>query len=391
MAEVTSIELKNPTEIIQNNYHIHFEPGVHAFPMADILFHQPTHEQVRDRFRNGDLTVHEWNPEVARRMRQYSPQILGLDSIQGDYSTSLYWPWLPGSPEDMSGREEIYLVGGDLLHFQLLGPAFSNEDDETKSWRGVLNDRGWDRVREYAVKTLGVEAIGGHLLLPISLLLLSRFVERRDRMSRRAFLRLFGGAAIALSLGSLIKKLGPIFNSYSPTPLEENPPKNIAGLTKPFTDSVWLDGRTALVIAKTMEAMKVLDLPDGAHGSVVMGFPHAYQAGELLSSKTARQEAIRKYAEQFFEDIYPTIPDSLFDLEYEDGTLKDKNDEEEKRKLMMDSLLPFFTSTIIYNIKQPESDQTDNYSEFVKTFVCPEVREAVLPLGDPDKWSLSVN
>jgi hypothetical protein len=420
-------------ESLPGGYRIRFEPGVHTFPFADIVLRQPTTEDLRDRFNAGDLKAHAWNPQVAERMKQYSPMVIGLDSVPGNYVSSANgdsWIWLPGSPEEMTGRESTYIIGGDLLHYQLLG-EFS---DESK-WGNELNNIGWENVKQYASGTLGAELVGKHIAFPVSLLIAYKILSSRlendpHKISRRNFLKRGTQGLTVLSILSLLGKLTPWVQSYSPDSRTSDAAQRITDIVKPITKSTWLDGRTALVISKTKEAMEKLDLPPGSEGAVVMGFPHGYEAGNLLNNKTARMEAIRKYAQDFFDLIYPTIPDEIWEtvamgesrelwdsywdaiqnkrsdpgmyqsvmakVEAAGKIIKDRS-EEWKRSRIMDSLLPFFTATTVYKIKQPTSLQVSNPNEvvkesmeYVKWFPCEEVMEAVSPLGDPERFQLEV-
>lgn len=382
MPEVTVSEPVKPTEVAAGKYIIRFEPGVHPFPLTDVLFKLPGAKVIRQRFEAGDLTAHAWNPEVAQRMKQYSPQVLGLDSVPGGlWSKALNWPWLPGSPKEMSGRESMYVVGGDMLHQDFL----YNEEG---------NKIGWGRVAEYTAKTLVVEGIGGHILLPTGLILLASRISGKspdntvENPARRAFLKKTGIGLGALSVATFLGKLAPAAESYATT--SENLAQKVNQIIRPMTKSTWLDGRTALVIAKTSDAMNELGLPKDAQGSVVMGFPHAYEAGSLLTDKKIRAEAIRKYAQEYCDDIYPAIGDETWD--YVKEGLQDKSSEKEKRALLMDYVLLDFLSTKIYEVKEPDSYHTDtpdataqNLIREVNWFMSPEVMEAIAPLANTER------
>jgi len=184
--------------------------------------------------------------------------------------------------------------------------------------------------------------------------------------------------------------LAPAAESYATSP--ENPEQKVTQLVRPMTKSTWLDGRTALVIAKTADAMDKLGLPKNTQGSVVMGFPHAYEAGNLSTDKKARAETMRKYAQEYCNDVYPAIDDDLtYDYPLKEGLITDKS-EKQKRALLMDYILADFVATKIYEVKEPNSYHTDNPNEAVKDlikavnwFPSPEVMEAVLPLSNPKR------
>lgn len=410
-----------PTE----KHQIHFEPGVHPFPFADKVLGHPTFEELLRQFKKGDLGAHAWNPEVSQRMRKYGPSVIGLDSVSGsqeDVPVRLFWLWLPGSPKEMTGRNEVYIVGGDLLHSQIIDPPRSTEDTISNEWYNELNKIGWGKVEEYA-GGLGTELIGGHIALPISMLLVYRLLSSRNKSeesvknpSRRLFLKRAVATAGGLSLAAFLGRLAPLMQSYSPTPKTENVAQKITDITKPFTRSTWLDGRTALVIAKTIEAMDKLGLPQGSQGSVVMGFPHGYEAGNLLADKKARMKAIRQYAQEFFDSIYPTIPDFMWKYAVMDemegagdkltsdnwddfkkrAEIKSREKSEEwKRQWVMDALLQSFIATTVYKIKEPNfyhvDDPVGTVRELIsvfRRFPSQEVKEAVSSLGDPERFKV---
>lgn len=387
------------------------------------MLRHPTIKDLRKRFNTGDLTAHAWNPQIAQRMRQYQPYVIGLDSVTGAFKTpanDASWIWLPGSPKEMTSREKVYIVGGDLLHFHLIG--FGSYSKNEIDWGKQLDEKGWKNVNDYATGILAVEFLGEHVALPLSMLLAFRLLSRKRaeddkeirNPSRRALLKKAVVGIGAFAILSFFGKLTPLIQSYSPTSISEKPTRIMTDTVKPITRSTWLEGRTALVISKTMEAMKRLDVPQGAHGSVVMGFPHDYEAGSFLTNKQARMDAIRKYAEVFFEHVYPTIPYDIWREialaeSYRDDIPDDETDalkdfvndfkntkaEEWKRQYIMDTLLPFFTATIIYTVKEPNSYQVDDPHNAVRDlldytdyFPGEEVTEAVSPLGDPQRFPI---
>lgn len=374
--------IQKPPEVIsRQQYDIHFEPGIHPNPLADTLLRRPTEKEIRGKFLQGDLTVHDWNPEVVKRMREYSPLVLGLEGIGsilglGDY----YWPALPGSPREMSGREIMYLVSGDKTYGSILKDPKIARMDNT-------------REREYALKFLAEQ--GGTLMLPIVMaFLIKRFgeeaVTRRDLF--RHLSKVVKVGALALVLGRFLPLLA---YPFSPTSEIEGAAKVVTGLTKPrLIDSKWLDGRTALLIAKTQDAMELLKLPEGTAASVVMGSAHTYEADKFLNDKKAREEAIRDYANQLFDDIYPNLDllPGFWDELLESGLVPSLN-ESAKRKFIMDDILLGLTIGKVYKISQPESDYTDDpigtVRELIKQtdwFQSKQVTKAVSSLGDTNAY-----
>lgn len=379
MTETSFSETPKTYELVHGKYDVRFEPGVHSFPYSDLVLGQPASEEIVKKYREGDLTVHAWNPEVAKRMAQYKPKVLGLDGLAGGaFKRGLPWFWLPGSPKEMTGSDSIYVVGGDLIHQHFIF-------DE----RG--NIIGWNKVGDYAAD-LGTEGAGHILLPPILTFLLSR--APKEKISRRAVLKAGLGLG-ALSLASLIGKVAPVAASYSKS--TDELPGKVIKFVKPIAKSTWLDGRTALVTTKTIDAMEKLNLPAGSKGSVVMGFPHAWEGVGLLGDKNARAEALRKYATEFANDVYPAIDEDVWEANYKMGELKDLS-EKSKRDLLMAYVILNFVSTIIYEVKEPQSyysrDPQKDTSALVKTvdlFVSPEVMNAVSSLCNRDQLDKLIN
>ena len=373
MPEPAELE-KSPSKYI-----IHLEPGIHSFPGSNLLG-VPSGEEVKQKFESGDLTAHKWNPQVAQRMKQYSPLVLGLDSVPGlavpDFR---HWEWLPASPHDMSGRDSMYLIGGDLLHWQYM------DDPE-------FYELGWSKVADY-VKKGSAEGISNLIVASVSIAALRYYQEK---FSRRRFLK--GGLAAlgAAAAGLFLGKSAPVIQSYSPSSSTEGLSQVVTDLTKPwFSESKWLDGRTALIIAKTLEAMEILDLPTGTQASVVLGYPHLYEAGRLLTNKEFRKKTIREFAQEFFEETKDLTTGDRADWE---------KDEELMEELIRDyggidgwvkfSIFTSFASSTISQITQPQSLTVKNPASTVaglfkeiKIFESPEVKEALLPLGYSDKVS----
>lgn len=357
----------NPEE---EKYRIHFEPGMHSW--FDFQY-----EDTLRKLLNGDLNAHDWNPQVAERIHQYSPHLIGLDSASAylDQGTkTLRWTWLPGSPRELCGRDSIFIASGDLLHWQLSDPNAKSDpmlDD--------LNKIGWDNVGSYA---RGV-AIEGTATITATILASVLLFRRPKEISRRRFLGLSLGLITSVGLALNMGRLTPVLQSYSTSPDQEGMWQFITESTRPLsTKSNWLDGRTALLITKTREAANILELPMGADLSVVMGFPHAYEAGALLRNKQARMAVINKYAQELFQDIFPITQK----LNYGEDT-------EEYKQSVRNILASFLTLSEILEVVEPEGQEelpsllsTSRFINPVKRFFSKEVTEALVDFGDPHKY-----
>lgn len=364
MPESALSELPKPSEMVLGKYDIHFEPGMHADLIPGIA---QKSEDVIKKFESGDLTAHAWNPEVAQRMKQYSPLIFGLDSVDPYPASSpdVFWPWLPGSPKEMNGQDSVYLVGGDHSDLEI-GDA-------------------WGEVVKYAQNTLGIE-IPPHIILPIGVsYLLSKMP--REKISRRTLLKAGLGLG-GLSLADMLAKFAPAAESYSTS--SDNPLKKIPQFVRPVLKSNWLDGRTALVIAKTIDSMERLNLPKGTAGSIVFGWPHEYESFKFMGDKIARKDAIKKFAVELNDDAFTKADEDTFNYLYE--MVGVKSSDVPKKDILMNSTLITLASTTIYKVKEPESSRLDEVSgkdgnkliEKVDYFLDPEVMDVASSLGNVD-------
>lgn len=355
--------------IESEKYRIHFEPGVHSF-------FESQHRDISKRYYAGDSSARHWNPQVAQRMRGYSPYIVGMDSYASsiDQDEGFFdWPWLPGTPLEMSGRDSIYTVSGDLLHWQLAPPNSGNEP-----FTQYLREIGSDKLKSYVIKS----TLEGLATLSLTVLAAAALLRSKERFSRRNLFRIGLGAATASLFGVNVGRMAPVAQSFSTNSSLESLFQIITDITKPrFNESRWLDGRTALVIAKTIESMNVLDLPQGSNGSVVMGYPHAYEARKLLEDKGARMQTIRGYAEDLIADVFPIVKKVGW-----------AEDNEEDRQYVTDVTLTFLSLTDIILVKESSFEEWTTYgdphapsTERIKRFKSVEVKEAVKDLGDPEK------
>lgn len=360
----------NITKSPIRNLPVVYESGVHAFP---VIWEG---SDIEERFESGDLRAHLWNPEIAMRMRSYSPYVLGLDSLSpslAEEARFVYWPWLPGSSKEMSGRDSLYVVAGDILHWQIVD-QYPEENQVLEN----LRKEGWGDVENYG-KQCTVEY---GLTAALGILTGVAAIKTKGKTTRRSFLKLGLGVISAAITGVEVGRASPIIHSYSRESKSSPLQQFITEVTKfRFSRSVWLEGRTALVVSKTMDAMDILDLPEDAVGSVVMGFPHSYEATSILSDKNFRRQAIQKYALEFEQDIIPPLIHS--------GIL---NDTAEDREWVRTALVSTFALTDVCQISEPPTLQTDDpigmtarLQKRVRRYYSPEVVEALSTLGTPDE------
>lgn len=338
---------------------IYFEPGWHSWFLNQ-------YEEVDRRHVRGDTQAHHWNPSVAKRMRKYSPYVLGLDSLfptqSEDDPIKLSWEWMPGSPKQMTGRNSIYVVAGDVLHQD------TAETGDSPLW-GDFYSLGWKKVWQVG-KEVSVEG-----LVPIlaSVGILSWIVARNPTITRRSFLK--GGIRGLAGLAGLfgLGKLAPAFHSDSENHALSPVYQYLTELGKPrIVSSTWLDGRAALLIAKTAGAFDRLDLPSDATASVVMGWPHAYEGYNLLNSVELRTQVIRRYAQEFYQDVFPIVQ-RIYEME----------DNTENRQNIRNVVAYFFARSEISNFYQLEDLDTIWGSLRVARYIEPEIENVLSDFGDP--------
>jgi hypothetical protein len=93
------------------------------------------------------------------------------------------------------------------------------------------------------------------------------------------------------------------------------------------------------MITKTKEAMDRLGLEQGAVGSVVVGYPHVYEAETLKNSQSARQDVIRKYAQEIIDFIY----------QWPNHDIDNKD--------VLGVVLPYLAAADIYQVFNPNTEE----------------------------------
>jgi hypothetical protein len=288
-----------------------FEPGVHPLTEDET-------DDIINKTREGDADSHLWNGGVGERMDNYNPPIIAIDSMrptdspedQGfDYRVSL-WSSLPGKPSDINGTDEILVVAGDMTYgeadFNTVIPGYLRiataaggmyigyKAGETayKALRDKTADselpHSWPYDWEEEELRQKVEQ-DPNLLTP-------------DQMTRRRF---FGRIGAGIALGAAMSGW---IAAYSPF----NVPKDVAASISEDYQSVsldrlvdwddnykYLDGRTALLIAKLKDSMDLrgFGFDSTTRGAVLMGKDHLDQSSTLLKDSVARDRYIRQQAQ----------------------------------------------------------------------------------------------
>ncbi len=199
-------------------------------------------------------------------------------------------------------------------------------------------------------------------------------------MSRRIFLK---GLAAALFTTSIINFINHEINTsasksaHSDTEQQKEFWQTLISYAEDIPTNVWLDGRTALMIAKHEDAMNFLRrskyLTDSARGAIINGHGHAHKAN------LSRDKTIVSYAGKVNSIINDFISNHY-------------NFSSERQKILSNQLLDFFAQLDINHVSdpgmpdesKPNSQKLADYIEAniirVSTFKSPQVMKAIEPL-----------
>jgi len=349
-----------------------FQPGMHT--LSQLPNFDWGSSLVEARYRAGDLTAHHWNPEVAQRIKndRFMTEVIGLDTISGVGDSNPSWPWLPGSPASINGKDHYYVVGGDFLHWQVTGselvPAMKSE----------LDQLDWNEINSYALQVTGEftgTALGGAVASVAA-------YKTKGKIGRRRILGAIGAAGLAMTVG----RLAPVAQSYTTNPQAAEFLQAVAEFTQfRLASSTWLDARTALLTAKTIAAMDTLpDLEAGVAGSLVFGWPHGYRAARILQEPQYRAELIRN----FLLESHPKV----FEVELKYGISKNNAS---SRQDSLDNMARMMASYRVWRVGQPLADFIKNPLAVTTELIvpvyrgyCPEIVEALSPVSNPERLGL---
>jgi|GEM_PF-5493217 len=398
-------ETSPQTEVINVYTGVRFEPGIHPITAQE-------NNAMYQGFNEGNLHTHLWNPQVAQRMKTYNPAVIAIDGsvsdrfiIEGDADNyqgftsyikdSPAWNWLsiPDRPNQLNKEGKIYVVHGDISYTDLAGIFWtmgSNYQDLQNDIQRMqkLEEKERTETNNYFSKMdtqthLFESFLGG----VVAGLVVATLNVRK--LSRRNFLKTATAASAAVLAG-----VGPqvAFPRPSDLPHHASLSKNeqakelmqrvITALRPRFTEELWLNGRTAIVMAKEEDAIDALGLPKDTPGAVVMGDGHSPQANVLLEDKVERAKTIDEFAKYLF-DLSDTIYAEIFgkgtDMYYY------------YRNPGLNYLLTLLGKVQISKVTDPGgSDNNPNlkndvndYVEVVKTFQSPQIEKIIGHLRIP--------
>lgn len=355
MKENELLQRYSDIEDIDSHGKILFVPVVH-WPFSSDW------ERIERKFWEGDLSSGYLigGSLVARRLKPLKPRALVIDgvvpSLDSEQNRSLgakarVIRWMPGTPQELCGENDIYVIAGDLSTWNFY-PKNAGED----GFADALAALGTSEVADYAQKVVKEEAVtfaACSALIYSLICVCSRSIPRR--MDRREFLR-FSGGLTAATLLTLLRISSPVAASFSPDMRLSLFLKNIMEVTKyRFSSSDWLEGRTAIAIAKAQDGGGILRITPDESIAVVMGYPHYYEAPDLMKNKKRRELAIRAYRDKMAKAI-----SDLYDV----GIVPPEDEAYFKsRDEALKYLDHYFSMMFIYRVDQPLATKFANRAD----------------------------
>lgn len=307
---------------------LHLEYGVHEFSVFGI-----SNSDSSTRFINGDLSAHYWNREILERISRYKPSFVCSDTMPGIYGHVLYpdeissaWYTLPGSPSQISGKDFVYSVAADYF-----GVGIDDDDKYLK-----------ESVASYAKEDATTFLVGVATAVAAKVMFDKFFSQKPEAMARRDFLKRTAkwsamGSGLFVASLPIVRWLSAYTAGQTSNRFLHDLLSDIADITRHrFSTPTWVDGRSALIIAKAQEAQD--HLPKGDRdGVAILGFPHAFEGERLLHSESARAEKIRDFVRMISETA----------REYNGNVLTDQE--------LKGAAIDFFTRTAILKIEEPRT------------------------------------
>lgn len=369
----------------------------------EIAHHAITQEEWKE-ISSENPDNHVWNPELTNRLFSFAPQILTIDGLEPTPTAETtdkktIWLYSPGRPRKINPLG-FYTVSGDTASYtDIAKEAVTRTENTFDSTVNVnmakLEDEDYvmsayeqsyyKQLKRSVAKIIGAEIIVSVILIKGSHgLLESPPQELSQSMGRRSFLKLLaGGASASVTAGMLdtIKfgiKLKPLNLAYSSTELQKETWQKLISYVDDMPPDVWIDGRTAMLIAKHEDAMNHLRenkyLTETSKGAIVMGEGHAFKAELFMHDKTSREAAIQAYAKH----IYGIADRYIYDH---------YGFPAEQRAELTNNVLDYFSTVEINHVSDPGippgvslPDYIDTKIQPVATFKSPQVENAIKSL-----------
>jgi hypothetical protein len=147
---------------------------------------------------------------------------------------------------------------------------------------------------------------------------------------------------------------------YSTNPYIRELSEHVADITKPFfNESSWfIDGRTGLLIAKTLDTIDELSLEKDTVATILMGAGHIRNANEFISDENKRNFAIRDYYNHYWGALDAVFKDAQLDLKY--------------REELQKKVKQLIATTDIVRLKSKQDNSEDD-ANIIKSFISKRV------------------
>ncbi len=345
-------------ETQQESYpNINFQPGIHSV---------------------GPIKIESssgWNDETIIRLQKSKPKFIVMDGsfVTGQVDSGFY---LESHPEDIDPKyKKIYFVRGDVD--RIARPIYSF----TRDMPGFNTIRSFETTIILENSKSGVKdgAILG--LLGLSLFVIANKIkiessnEKKDvpkrsgilarEITRRDFLKkgvkaagYIGGLAIYANIAarSGLRLAAALTKDNEQMEIINSIADKLSFL--PF-QQWWGDGRTALLIAKTQDAIKETGETMDSKAEIVMGTGHSVNFTKLLKDKEERNKVIHEFVVNVVRECKPLF--SQLGLP------------EEQTPQAVNLLLDGIASTEILAVTKPDGNNAPAYK--LTSFFSPQVME----------------
>jgi hypothetical protein len=291
------------TEALYLEPAIRFEPGIHPID-------ESTAEHLLKRTLSGHADSHAWNTDVRRRISGYQPAMIAIDGlipvgIDDDGKIDINqkaWIFnsMPGTPHQLNGSDEIFVLGADNVYGQDDGNGFLPFELRLATRIAVVG-----LAAKLAVNAHDKVVANRNKQAEPAIYDWEREEQREKRepavYSRRMFLGLAAGSlTFAAFASNKIAASSPwqfsthaaegVFNAT-----EEVSPDRLVDLNHTYD---YMLGRTALLYTKLGDAL-FLASPKVREkgGAFVMGADHIFRADEIMHDYNVRQDCIRRHTE----------------------------------------------------------------------------------------------
>ena len=355
--KVGTLALKAHEQLSSHYPTITLEPGGH---FADSKKHF-------EELQAGNINAHSWdnNPELKKRISRYKPQIVSVEGLSlRDFEPEDLWFLLPDRPRNINPLG-VYLITGDTSYAKFYSHiAYGNKEKVQQE----LAKEGFSNIpsspkSENNTQNEALAIAGGVLALIAARTEIPPELSTDKGISRR---NLFRKAVVAFGATAAMQGL----TQKGVDLLGHDADKKAAWSNTGFwqtidaafneRDDVWLDGRTALMIAKHLDGTEFLEkngylkTEQKPKGSIIMGYSHTQKGNIFMHDKEARDKAIYEYAKSTLGAVNK-VADKYLSLS------------DEQRHQMQESVLLHFATASITRCSDPGRPLNLKSKDYIET------------------------